>query len=219
MLLPPDDFLRSFEGEAVVFFYFGPVALGNAWPTRISIKALTRLASRGERGSESSSNWAAAGSAHSTWCRCSASETLAEEAAAEGGSKFMIFHFNCQYSRLKKLAKRYQKTHSPCVFLQGFCQTDHHLAHHLIGPIHFPRGSRKPMSYWSGKPRQLPSLQSPEGLRLGEFTDEVFLLYTTSRWWFGQILFFSPLLGPWNSETISFWFPPTTGHLQDDANF
>ena len=91
----------------------------------------------------------------------------------------MIFHFNCQYSRLKKLAKRYQKTHSPCVFLQGFCQTDHHLAHHLIGPIHFPRGSRKPMSYWSGKPRQLPSLQSPEGLRLGEFTDEVFLLYTT----------------------------------------
>ena len=117
-----------------------------------------------------------------------------------------------------------------------FFQTDHQLGTSLDGPIHFPHGSRKPMSYWSGGPRQLPSLPPPEGLRrkmIQGLTD--FFLEDGNGGIYGwciysccillvgggldKFCYFHPLLTWWNSETISFWFPPTTGHLQDDANF
>ena len=125
----------------------------------------------------------------------------------------------------------------PTSFFQVFfSQTDHQLGTSLDGPIHFPHGSRKPMSYWSGGPRQLPSLPPPEGLRrkmIQGLTD--FFLEDGNGGIYGwciysccillvgggldKFCYFHPLLTWWNSETISFWFPPTTGHLQDDANF
>ena len=119
--------------EEILHYLVCKCMLGRTMQIVGYITTLSWFAGFGERGSESSSSWAATGSAHSTWCRCSASETLAEEAAAEGGSK-LINDFPFQIASIvgwKNLRKDTRKlTHH--VFLQGFCQTDHHLAHHLM---------------------------------------------------------------------------------------
>lgn len=171
------------------------------------ITTLNCFARFGERGSETSSSGAATGSAHSTWCRCSASETFAEEAAAEGGSKFIFFHVNCQY-RLQ-LAKIPVFTHH-VFFSRGLFQTDHQW--HITWLTHtFPHGAGSRWVTGPEGPGSFPAFHLQRGYagKWSKVTNGfcfgrwkwgnlrmmyIFLLYTTRRWWFGQILFFSPLL-------------------------